>query len=147
MNEISWRSRVLFLLIAILSVAGMIDSGIALQRHFAKSATGYCEFGKSFNCDIVNRSEYSTVLGVPVSLIGVIGYAVLLVLSTFQRSRAETATRVLLAGLAGLAFALYLTYIEAYVLTTWCILCVISLALIFLISVLAAILNVQQVRA
>jgi len=32
---------------AILSLAGMIVSSISLQRHYAKSATSYCEFGEN----------------------------------------------------------------------------------------------------
>ena len=85
----------------------------------------------------MNRSEYSTISGIPVAGIGVAGYAALFVLATFLRTRSETPTRLLAASLAGLAFALYLTYIEAYELTTWCILCLISLGLISLISFLA----------
>jgi len=127
--------------IAILSVAGMIVSAISLERHYAKSATSYCEFGEKFNCDIVNRSEYSSLMGIPVSLIGVAGYGLLLTLSTLRRSRAETPTRLLMAAAVGLVFALYLTYIEAYVLTTWCILCLTSLALIASIAVLAGVLK------
>lgn len=129
--------RILFATIAVLSLAGVVDSAVALQRHFAKSATTYCDFSQKFNCDIVNRSEYSTLAGIPVAAIGVVGYASLLVLATFWKSRPETPNRLLGAAIAGLAFALYLTYIEAYELTTWCILCLISLALIFLITVLA----------
>ena len=136
-------SRSLLVGIAILSVAGMIVSSISLQRHYAKSATSYCEFGEKFNCDIVNRSEYSSVMGIPVSLIGVAGYALLLALSTFYRSRPETPTRLLMAAAAGLAFALYLTYIEAYVLTTWCILCLTSLALIAAVTMLAGLMKLR----
>ncbi len=72
--------------------------------------------------------------GIPVAGIGVAGYAALFVLATFLKARPETPTRLLAAALAGLGFALYLTYIEAYELTTWCILCLISLVLISLIS-------------
>ena len=129
--------------IAILSVAGMIVSSISLERHYAKSATSYCEFGEKFNCDIVNRSEYSSVAGIPVSLIGVAGYGLLLTLSTLWRSRPETPTRLLMAAAAGLVFALYLTYIEAYVLTTWCILCLTSLALIASLTALAGVLKLR----
>jgi uncharacterized membrane protein len=136
--------RLLFVLIAILSIAGVIDSGIAVQRHFAESATRYCDFSQKFSCDIVNRSEYSTLLGIPVALIGVAGYAMLFVLSSFFQAREQTPDWLLGAALAGLGFALYLTYIEAYVLTTWCILCLISLALIFLISLLAGVLKVRN---
>ena len=121
----------------------MIVSSISLERHYAKSATAYCEFGEKFNCDIVNRSEYSSVAGIPVSLIGVAGYGLLLTLSTLRRSHPETPTRLLVAAAAGLVFALYLTYIEAYVLTTWCILCLTSLALIASITALAGVLKLR----
>lgn len=147
MNELSRGSGILFALIAIFSLAGMVDSGIALQRHFAKSETTYCDFSQKFSCDIVNRSEYSSIIGIPVALIGVLGYAALLVLSTAQRARPETATRILLAALAGVVFALYLTYIEAFVLTTWCILCLISLALIAVITGLAVLLKLKSAQA
>lgn len=140
-------NRVLFGVIAVLALAGMIVSAVSLQRHYAKSATAYCDFSQKFSCDIVNRSEYSTLMGVPVAAIGVGGYGVLCLLSTFWRTRAETPSRLLGAAIAGLAFALYLTYIEAYELMTWCILCLISLLLISLISVLAVALKLKSARA
>jgi vitamin-K-epoxide reductase (warfarin-sensitive) len=139
--------RLFFVLIAVLSLAGLIDSGISVQRHFAESATRYCDFSQKFSCDIVNRSEYSTLLGIPVAVIGVAGYGMLFALSTFFQRREQARDWLLGAALAGLGFALYLTYIEAYVLTTWCILCLISLALISLISLLAAVLKLKSSRA
>jgi vitamin-K-epoxide reductase (warfarin-sensitive) len=129
--------RILFVAVAVLSLAGIVDSAIALARHYAKSNTAYCDFGQKFNCDIVNRSEYSTVLGIPVAAIGIAGYGALFMLSTVWRSRPETPNRLVGAAIIGLAFALYLTYIEAYALGAWCILCLSSLLLILLISVLA----------
>jgi vitamin-K-epoxide reductase (warfarin-sensitive) len=140
-------SRFLFVAIAVLSVAGVVVSGLSLQRHYAKSATAYCDFNHKFSCDIVNRSVYSTIEGIPVAGIGVAGYAALFVLATFWKSRAETPNRLLGAALTGLAFALYLTYIEAYELTTWCILCLISLLLISLISFLAVAVKVRAAKA
>jgi vitamin-K-epoxide reductase (warfarin-sensitive) len=138
------RNSVLFALIAVLSLAGVIDSAIALQRHYAKSDTRFCDISQKFSCDIVNRSEYSTLAGIPVAGIGVAGYAVLFVLSTFWRSRVDTPVRLLATAFAGLAFALYLTYVEAYQLTTWCILCLISLALIFAISLLSVFVKLRS---
>lgn len=147
MNGSASPNRILFVLIAVLSAAGIIDSAVSLERHYAKSATTYCDFSQKFNCDIVNRSEYSEIAGIPVAGIGVTGYAALFVLSTFLKSRSETPLRLLAAALAGLAFALYLTYIEAYQLMTWCILCLVSLTLIFLICVLATVLKIRTSRA
>ncbi len=118
-------------------------SAVSLQRHYARSATAFCDVGEKFNCDIVNRSEYSTVMGIPVAGIGIAGYAALLALVTIYRSRAETPSRLLAAAVAGLAFALYLTYVEGYVLETWCILCLSSLGLITGIGVLAAVVRAR----
>jgi vitamin-K-epoxide reductase (warfarin-sensitive) len=137
------NKRTLFLAIAVLAAAGVALSAVSLQRHYAKSASSFCDLGEKFNCDIVNRSEYSTVMGIPVAGIGLAGYAALLALATIYRSKAETPTRLLAAAVAGLAFALYLTYIEGYVLGTWCILCLSSLAAIASITVLAAVLKAR----
>jgi len=121
----------------------MAVSAVSLQRHYAKSASGFCDFGEKFNCDVVNRSEYSEIVGIPVAGIGIAGYGVLLAFSTFFRARVETPIRLLGAAFAGLAFALYLTYLEGHVLDTWCILCLSSLALIAAITGLAAVIKVR----
>lgn len=144
MTESAARNGILFLFISVLSLAGVVDSAIALQRHYAKSDTNFCDFSKKFSCDIVNRSEYSTIVGIPVAGIGVAGYGVLFVLATFLKRRPETPTRLLAASLGAVAFALYLTYIEAYELTTWCILCVASLVLILLICILSLIVRLEN---
>jgi uncharacterized membrane protein len=134
-----------FLAIAILAVVGVVVSAVSLQRHYATSATAFCEIGEKFNCDIVNRSEWSSVMGIPVAGIGLVGYGVLLALATVYRSRAETPMRLLVAAFAGLAFALYLTYVEGYVLETWCILCLSSLGLIAGITLLAGMAKARAV--
>jgi vitamin-K-epoxide reductase (warfarin-sensitive) len=144
-SEVSAHSnRIIFTLVAILSLAGVVVSGISLQRHYAESATQFCDFSQKFSCDIVNRSEYSRIMGIPVAGIGVAGYGLLLTFATYLRARAATPNRLLGAALAGSAFALYLTYVEAYILETWCILCLISLGLISLISLLAVVIKLRS---
>jgi vitamin-K-epoxide reductase (warfarin-sensitive) len=136
----------LWLLIALLAVAGVAVSSVSLAQHYGTSKTAYCDFGDSFNCDIVNRSSYSSIMGIPVALVGVLGYLALLALSTLYRSRADTPIILLVAALAGLGFALYLTHIEAYVLGIWCILCLSSLFVIFCITLLSSVVFLQQRR-
>ena len=132
--------------IAILSLAGVVVSSVSLEHHYGTSKTSYCDFGDSFNCDIVNRSVYSTVLGIPDALIGILGYGLLFVLATLYRTKTETPFMLLIASTAGLGFALYLTYIEKFVLATWCVLCLSSLTLIVLITVLASFLAAGAMR-
>jgi vitamin-K-epoxide reductase (warfarin-sensitive) len=142
----SVAARKLFLSIAVLAVLGIAVSSVSLDHHFRKSKTSYCDFGQSFNCDIVNRSEYSTVAGVPVALIGILGYSALLAFATFYREKAETPGILVIGSLVGLGFALYLTYIEKYVLFAWCILCLSSLVVIFLITILSVVLLMRSMR-
>jgi vitamin-K-epoxide reductase (warfarin-sensitive) len=134
---VSSATRKLFLIIAVLALAGIAVSSVSLYHHFQTSKTSYCDFGESFNCDIVNRSEYSSVLGVPVAAIGMGGYLIIFLLATVYRDRQETAMALMIGALGGLGFALYLTYIEGFVLHAWCILCLSSLGVIFVTSILA----------
>ncbi len=134
------------LAIALVAVAGTAISSISLYHHFASTKTSFCNFGESFNCDIVNRSVYSTVFGVPVALIGILGYLLILALTTVYRDKAETPLLLLISTVGGLGFALYLTYVEKFVLAAWCILCLSSLALIFSAAVLSAALTANSLR-
>ena len=124
----------------------MIVSSVSLYHHYGKSKTSYCDFSETVNCDIVNRSEYSVVMGLPVAGIGVLGYLALLALATVYRTKAETPAMLFFAGLGGLGFALYLTYIEGFVLQAWCILCLASLLLIFIEVVLGGVLTAKTLR-
>ena len=132
--------------IALLAIAGAAVSSVSLYHHYDTSPSSFCDFGANFNCDIVNRSIYSVVFGIPVALIGIFGYGVLLVLATLYRAKTEVSRMLLVASLAGLGFALYLTYVEAIVLAVWCILCLSSLALIAAITVLSSVLVAQRMH-
>jgi uncharacterized membrane protein len=139
-------TRRILLSIALLASGGVLVSSVSLYHHYGSSATSYCDIGENFNCDIVNRSSYSTMAGVPVALIGIIGYLATLILATVYRGKSEVPAVLAVASLAGLGFALYLTYIEGFVLAAWCILCLSSLALIFSIAALSSTLWVHGVR-
>jgi vitamin-K-epoxide reductase (warfarin-sensitive) len=124
-------------LISLVAVAGIAVSSLSLYHHFAKSKTSYCDFGESFNCDVVNRSQYSSIAGIPVAVLGMAGYGVILLLATWYRRSLETPGMLAVASLAGTAFALYLTYLEAFVLQAYCILCLSSLVMIVTIAALS----------
>jgi vitamin-K-epoxide reductase (warfarin-sensitive) len=137
------NNRTFFAAIAILAALGITVSAVSLQRHYAKSESKFCDIAVQFNCDIVNRSEFSELFGIPVAGIGVVGYAIVLALATIYRSR-HWVPNVLLAGaLAGFIFSLYLSYVEGFVLDTWCILCLSSLAIITAITALAGVANAR----
>jgi uncharacterized membrane protein len=136
----------LMVAIALVALGGVAISSVSLYHHVSKSKTSFCDINEVFNCDLVNRSTYSTVLGVPVALIGILGYLLILGLTTTYREKAETPAMLLVVSAAGLGFALYLTYIEAHVLGAWCILCLTSLLLIFSTAALSAVLVARSLR-
>jgi uncharacterized membrane protein len=76
----------------------------------------------SNGCEVVQRSRYSELFGVPVALLGALVFATLLA-SALLRSSVVVAGAAALA-LAGVVFAVYLVYVQAVVLDavcTWCI--------------------------
>ena len=118
-------------LIALLAIAGMIVSGLALRVHYS-TETAPCSINEKWDCGIVNHSPYAEIRGVPVATIGIAGYLLIGVLALMRRR-----ALLLLAALIGMAFALYLTNIEAKVLGVWCLYCVISQGIIAAITLLA----------
>lgn len=111
--------------VAVLCIIGAALSGVSLHNHYGTSKTEYCDLDETFDCDLVNRSIFSKFMGIPVALIGLVGYVFLFAVSVV-RGRAFATLR-LVASSAGLVFALYLAYIEARVLAVWCLLCIGSL--------------------
>ena len=65
----SFKGGRILLAIALLSVAGAVVSSISLHHHYGASPSSFCDFGANFNCDMVNRSIYSTVFGIPVAFL------------------------------------------------------------------------------
>jgi vitamin-K-epoxide reductase (warfarin-sensitive) len=140
------NNRPFFVAIAVLAFLGIVVSAVSLQRHYATSQSKFCDISVQFNCDIVNRSEFSSFMGIPVAGIGVVGYGVLLAIAMRYRSRQGRPALLLAFALAGFVFSLYLTYVEGFVLDVWCILCLSSLATITLITVLAGAVNARGRR-
>jgi len=118
-------------LIALLALAGIVASNLALRVHYSTDITP-CSINEKWDCGIVNHSPYAVMYGVPVAAIGIAGYLLIGILALLRRR-----ALLLIAVLIGMAFALYLTNIEAKVLGVWCLYCVISQGIIASITLLA----------
>lgn len=115
-------------LLALLALAGVVVSALALRVHYS-TETEPCSINEKWDCGIVNHSPFAEIAHVPVAAIGIAGYVVLAGLALFKR-RALLAV----AAIPGLGFGLYLSHIEKDVLTVWCLYCVISQAIILLLT-------------
>ncbi len=120
-KKVQWLS-------ALLSLIGL---GVSLYLWYSKvsQTTIICTPGS--DCDLVNASPYSMLLGIPVAAIGAVGYAALLVLAWWALFGHDNGpewllnARLVMASI-GLFFAAYLTGIEAFVLHAYCIWCVVQ---------------------
>ncbi len=123
--------------IVLLCLAGVVTASLALREHY-NTETSPCTIDEVWDCGVVNHSPYAVFRGVPVALIGILGYTLLAALA--GRFPLITA----LGALAGTLFALRLTWIEWKVLETWCMYCVASqgiVAAILGLSVAAALVS------
>ena len=115
--------RLLTAAIVLLCLAGVVASSLALREHY-NTETSPCAIDEVWDCGSVNHSRYAVLHGVPVALIGILGYTLLAALA--GRFPVITA----LGALAGTLFALRLTWIEWKILEAWCIYCVASQGII-----------------
>lgn len=115
--------RFLTAAIVVLCLAGMVTASLALREHY-NTGTSPCAIDEVWDCGVVNHSPYAVLRGVPVALIGILGYSFLAALA--GRFPVITA----LGALAGTFFALRLSWIEWKILEAWCIYCVASQAII-----------------
>lgn len=123
-----------------LSIIGIVLSGYLTYLHFVpeKFDTSFCNINDFFSCSTVNKSSYATFLGVPVAVIGMLGFVLLGWLSLGRSAYHRVG--IFYLSLVGLGFMLYLTGAELFVIRAVCILCVgtaIIIATIFTISALA----------
>jgi uncharacterized membrane protein len=121
--------------IATLSLAGLFIAIYMYLYKLGKIGSLVCGTGA---CETVQLSPQARFLGVEVALIGVIGYAVMLLLALlalqprFAGPALPSRLLPVLAG-GGVLFTVYLTYLELFVIHAICRWCVGSAVVIVLI--------------
>ena len=115
-------------LIALLALAGVVVSSLALRVHYSTDAEP-CSINAKWDCGIVNHSPFAEIAHVPVAIIGIVGY-----LGMVGLAMARQRYLLFLCAIVGMGFALRLTSIEEFALGVWCVYCVISQAIIALIT-------------
>ena len=128
-----------------LAIAGMGVSAYLTYIHYADQPIACAGLS---GCAAVENSEYSTIIDIPVALLGILFCAGLLALVLARLARLPLAEEwaplaAFSLTLMGVAFSAYLTYIELFVLEAICIWCtsfagIVTVAwLITLVDVLA----------
>jgi uncharacterized membrane protein len=128
------RARRLRIALIVLATIGVALAGYLTYLHYSGGEVP-CSI-KGNPCSQVQKSQYSMLAGIPVALIGLIGYIV--ILGSLLLRETET-TRFATAGLTlgGFGFSLYLTYREVFTLEKICEWCVGSAILMTIMMVLS----------
>jgi uncharacterized membrane protein len=124
----------LLIAILVLCVLGIGDAGYLTYVHYAGLKVLCLSSG---GCETVQASRWAEVDGVPVSLLGLIGYIAIFGASLIR----SELTRAAAFGLAliGFAFSAYLTYRELFTIHAICQWCVGSAVAMTALLVLTAI--------
>jgi len=127
--------------VLIISAIGLLVSLYAVQLHYG-SGESFCNIGDTFNCDKVNKSTYSELLGIPVSILGSLSYLLVFILvlkmETISKkldfTHRDYLQYLFLFTIAMLAFQVYLTGVEVFILNAYCIVCLISQLCTFMLA-------------
>jgi uncharacterized membrane protein len=112
-------------LIFILAAAGLLVSGYLLERYVSG---GRIACGTDFGCDLVRKSQYSHLFGIPLPLYGLTYYLIILGLSFVKtiRSFRLLSFTLLTISLIGLLMSSYLFYLEVFAVHAICFWCTVS---------------------
>ena len=124
-----------------LVAAGLIDSAYLAFSHYRVHTdvlyTSFCAVSGALNCDTVSQSPYSIFMGMPLAVWGILGYGFLLVLvSSAGSSRAQKRrgwTLIFIITLLFSLLSLFLAYISRHYIKAYCIMCIVSYGINFLV--------------
>jgi uncharacterized membrane protein len=117
----------------VLALVGVGIAGYLVYVHYA-DVKPICSI--SHGCETVQRSRYAKLAGVPVALLGLIGYVAILA-SLFIRTEAARLAGTAIA-LVGMGFSGWLTYLEAARIHAWCQWCVASAVVMTCLAIVLA---------
>jgi uncharacterized membrane protein len=126
-------ARTLRVTLILLTLAGIGVAGYLTYVHYA-GIKPVCTAGGG--CEKVQTSVYSRLAGVPVALVGLLGYISILGLLLAPENE-RTRFTVTALTLMGFAFSAYLTYRELYSIHAICEWCVSSAVILTIMAPLA----------
>lgn len=134
--------------LAVLALIGVLIAAYMSAYKFGLIGSIMCGTG---GCNIVQNSPWAVFAGIPVPLIGLLGYLAMFIAALLGLQPAFEDDRrisiILIAGATiGAVFSVYLTYLEAAVIHAWCRWCIGSAALAALIF-LCALPEIPRLRA
>ena len=113
--------RALRAFVALVALAGVAVAGYLTYVHYQPDAL-ICTSGGG--CETVQESSYAELAGIPVALLGLLGYVAVLLLVAWDSELARTLAAAIALTAAG--FAVYLLVLQAFVIDAWCVWCLVN---------------------
>lgn len=112
----------LVIVVLIVALLGFIDASYLTVEHY-KNVIPPCSV--TGGCEVVLTSIYSTILGVPVSLLGAIFYLLILVgaFAYLESKNDQFLKWSLMLTIPGFILALWFVYVQIFILHSYCIYC------------------------
>ena len=131
------------------AAAGLMGLGVSLylgRQHHPSAGSSFCSVDDVFNCDVVNRSEYSELFGVPIAFLGAGFYAACLFIGVMlerePKHHARGAHIVAFGGLFAVLYSGFLAWASSQ-LGSWCLFCI-SLYGVNALLLVGGVLNAQR---
>ncbi len=127
----------------LIPIVSMIGIAVAAYLTYVETSGADAVCGPVGDCNMVQQSEYAELFGlIPVGVVGLIGYAIVvvswLVIRFGNEPLVDWARLALLAGaIGGVAFSIYLTFLEPFVIGATCVWCLTSAVVITVLMLLA----------
>jgi uncharacterized membrane protein len=123
----------------VLSVLGILLATYLFYNFLTKPLFESCYFNSRINCDAVTKGSLSTLFGIPVPLIGLLGYITILFSSVFKK-------KLLVLGMStfGMVFCLFITYQEIFILKVICPVCLTCQLVMLVVFILSLVLNYKK---
>lgn len=131
-SGLSRAQRIIFAFVALLALLGLGETVYLTAMHLAGA---HITCVTAANCSEVLSSRWASIGGVPLASLGAVGYFLVFsfaLLAALQYRRAFLLLAITVTGM--FLGTLWLLYLQAFVLKTFCDYCLFSAALVFLLA-------------
>jgi uncharacterized membrane protein len=138
------KKKTLLYVLFFIAFAGLLISTYLTTLQYSQ-VDSICDFNGQFSCSTVSESSYAKIMGIPISVLGLIGYGFFTIVPLFfllkfdfkrihkKLSNIFVVKGYFLLSIISLIFSLYLTYLELRTINVICPFCLLSQVLIIVI--------------
>ncbi len=123
--KVNSLNKIIAYSIALVAFFGFLDASYLTVKHY-KNEVPPCSLVNG--CELVTTSAYAKVFGIPVALIGMFGYATLIIISCMyaDNQKPTTLNYLFIVSLCAFLASIYFTMLQIFVIHALCQYCIAS---------------------